>query len=224
MMIQEARWFGRVLSEFADANVYPMLNVGSNTGEYRTKLQPWIDRYVFAQARKRNQEVKHLDLQAAPGVDLVGDLQNKDFLEHVARMQFKSVFCSNLLEHVPNREEIARILVRIVPPGGCLFVSCPHRFPYHPDPIDTMFRPNTDELAELFPGTSVVRQEIVRCGTMATFLLRDVGRRPFSFVASACKRLVRRSGDDKQVLTRGGSFLPWMFRRLQATCLVLRKN
>lgn len=224
MLIQEARWFGRVLSELADVEVYPMLNVGSNSAAFRTRDQPWIDRHIFAPAQQRNQAVTHLDLQAAPGVDLVGDLQDPAFLERVAALNFKSVFCSNLLEHVPNREAIAATLLRVLPQGGLLFVSCPYRFPYHPDPIDTMYRPNAQELADLFPGTSVVKQQIVNCGLMATFVLRDVGKRPFATAASICTRLLRRGGEDRQVLARGGSFVPWLHRRIKATCVVLRKN
>jgi hypothetical protein len=223
MMVQEARWFGRVLAEFPDEAIYPMLNVGSNTEKFRAEDQPWIDRYIFAAARARKQTVLHLDLQAAPGVDLVGDLQDPVFLKQVAGMHFRSVFCSNLLEHVPNRERIARTLVDVVPSGGCLFVSCPYRFPYHPDPIDTMYRPDAAELAALFPGTAPVRQDIVSCGIMAGFLLRAVARRPGAFLASLGKRVTRRGEEDRQVIMRGGSLLPWLFRRLQATCVVLRK-
>ncbi|MCS6851724.1 MAG: hypothetical protein NZ700_11215 [Gemmataceae bacterium] len=223
MLIQEARWLGQAMAEAGDA-IYPMLNVGSNTWEFRTRHQPWIDRYLFAPARQRGQVVKHLDLQADHGVDLVGDLTDPAFLRQLAAMEFRSVLCSNLLEHVPNREELAATLVGIVPVGGYLFVSCPYRFPYHPDPIDTMFRPGVEELAALFPGTSVERQAIVDGGRMATLLLRDIARRPMAFAGAVIRRLVRRSAEDRQVITRGASFLPWFFRRVQATCVVLRKR
>ena len=98
-----------------------------------------------------------------------------------------------------------------------------------PDSVQSVLASRIDllpfaEKAALFPGTTAVRHDIVSCGVMATFLLRDVARRPLAFVASLAKRFVRRSREDQQVLTRGASFLPWLFRRLQATCVVLRKT
>ena len=122
--------------------------------------------------------IQHLDIQAQPGVDLVGDLTDLGYLKHLTTLRFRSAFCMNLLEHVTNREQIAAALVEVLPPGGLLFVSVPHRFPYHPDPIDTLYRPDAAELARLFPGTAVVHQENVRCGTLFGYMWDRCRYRP----------------------------------------------
>src|SRR5204863_7553703 len=116
----------------------------------------------------------------AAGVDLVGDLTEPSFLGRLAAMRLRSVFCSNLLEHVPNREEIGRAAVEAVEPGGYLFVSCPNVFPYHPDPIDTMSRPDVDELAALFPDTELVRGDRLGCGTLANYMIAKFSAAPFA--------------------------------------------
>ena len=173
MLLREAQWLGKRISELGDDALYPMLNIGSHTAEFRTREQPWIDKYIFARARSLNLPVVHTDMRPQEGVDLVGDLTDPAFLASVTQKQFRSVFCSNLLEHVPNREEIARALIASVIPGGYIIVSGPYGFPYHPDPIDTMFRPSVEEMAALFPGTSLVRGEIVSCGTLTSYLVRN---------------------------------------------------
>jgi hypothetical protein len=70
--------------------------------------------------------------------------------------------CCNLLEHVSDRMIISEAILSILKPGGYLIATVPYRFPYHEDPIDTMYRPTVAEVAALFPGTSVHKSAIVR--------------------------------------------------------------
>jgi len=222
MLEREAKWLARRVAECGD-RAFPMLNVGSHTAAFRTREQPWIDRFVFAPIRRRGGAVVHLDLQPLPGVDLVGDLTDPVFLARVGAMRFRSIFCSNLLEHVPNREAIGRAAVAAVEPGGHLFVSCPHVFPYHPDPIDTMFRPGVGELAGLFPDTELVRGELLRCGTLATYLAAKFAADPRALVGN----LFARKTQVVRATSRGLSaaeWLPWMWRTFTQVCVVLRKR
>jgi hypothetical protein len=161
MLIQEAHWFRQQLASLEPAQIFPMCNVGSSTAAFRTRDQPWIEEAIFAPVARRGYVVKHLDAKPASGVDIVGDLGDPEFLKRVSCMEFKSVFCSNLLEHVVQRDAICRTLVSIIPSGGHLFISVPFSFPYHPDPIDTGFRPGIEGLAALFSGTRLVRSAIV---------------------------------------------------------------
>ena len=80
MQILEAQWLGDRLAEIADGELFPLLNVGSSTGEFRTTVQPHIDAKVFAPLRARGGKVLHLDIKAAEGVDIVGDLLDPGFL------------------------------------------------------------------------------------------------------------------------------------------------
>ena len=216
MLIEEAKWFGEKISMMDAASVFPMCNVGSSTDEFRKRAQPWIDEYIFKPARENNRIVEHLDIKNAPGVDIVGDLSDGHYLEELRRMRFKSIFCSNVLEHVSNREEISKLLTSILPVGGYLFVSCPFKYPFHPDPIDTMFRPNVDELASMFLGTGICWGDVVTGGTYLDYITR-------AKLANGIVRLFRRStepGGGASVLTH----IPWLFRNFRATCVVLRKN
>lgn len=216
MLIEEARWFGQKIVTMDASSVFPMCNVGSSTDDFRRKEQPWIDEYIFKPARENRQVVKHLDIKDAPGVDIVVDLSDDRTLERLSKMGFRSVFCSNILEHVANREDVSRSLISLIPPGGYLFVSCPLRFPFHPDPIDTMFRPDVGELAGLFPGAQIYCGEIVTGGTYLDYL---TGYK----LAKTLTRLIRppRSNEGAPSLL---SRIPWLFTNLQATCVILRKT
>ena len=219
MLRQEAKWFGRSISNIGASKVYPMCNVGSSTKDFRKEEQPWIDEFIFAPARAKGDLVRHLDITDAPGVDIVGDLTDARFLETLSKIEFRSVFCSNLLEHVFNREDICNVLTARIPAGGDLFVSCPFRFPYHPDPIDTLYRPDVEELASMFPGTRVCAGQVVTCGSYLDYIgYRGLIKRTLRMLVP----FYRPKG-----WLRSLEFIPlipWLFRRFQATCLVLRKE
>lgn len=56
-------------------------------------------------------------------------------------------------------------MLDILPRNAYIFASVPKSFPYHANPIDTMFRPDVVELAGQFPGTTLIEGEILECGT-----------------------------------------------------------
>ena len=68
----------------------------------------------------------------------------------------KTVLCCNMFEHVDDRYKFASICDEVLSPGGYLLITVPHSYPYHLDPIDTMFRPSVDEIAKLFPYYELV--------------------------------------------------------------------
>jgi hypothetical protein len=218
MLIQEAHWFRQQLASLEPAHIFPMCNVGSSTAAFRTQDQPWIEEAIFAPIARQGYVVEHLDAKPASGVDIVGDLGNPEFLKRVSGMQFKSVFCSNLLEHVVERDAICRTLLSVITSGGFLFISVPFSFPYHPDPIDTRFRPNVGELAALFPGTRLVRSAIVVGDTFLKLRSRD----PITFALTLTRCLLPFYKPVGWWRNRG--YLPWFFRHVSATCVVLRKQ
>ncbi len=218
MLIEEAEWFAHQFGAFAQSEVFPMCNVGSSTKLFRTQDQPWIDKLLFAPLSSGGRIVKHLDMKPDPGVDIVGDLGNPEFLHHVASMEFKSVFCSNLLEHVVERIAICRTLCSIIPSAGFLFISVPFSFPYHPDPIDTGFRPTVEELVALFPGTRIVRSAVV----VGETFLKLRSHHPMTFTLTLFRCLFPFYRPVGWWRNRG--YLPWFFRRVSATCVVLRKD
>jgi hypothetical protein len=223
MLPREAHWFGRRLREFPEEALYPMLNIGSHTTEFRTREQPWIDRHLFAEARKKGLSITHTDIRPDDGVDLVGDLTDSQFIDNVRSRQFRSVVCTNLLEHLPNREVIAYAVTQCVVPGGYLLISVPHIFPYHPDPIDTMYRPNVAELASVFPGTSIIRGEELPCGTLVHFMLNKLLADPLALF----RNLYRRKKQVVQQTEQGLSarqWVPWLWTTFITTCLILKRD
>src|SRR5260221_388514 len=103
MLIPEAKWFAARMKGLSDAALFPMLNLGSQTGTFRRNEQPWLERHVLQPLQRRG-KVVHSDMQAGEGIDLSGDLSNPAFRERLRGMGFQSIICSNLLEHVANRD------------------------------------------------------------------------------------------------------------------------
>ena len=164
MLAVESKWIKMILDRFPPEEVSPVLNVGSSTEHFRKHVQAHIDRNVFAPLRARKCAVVHLDLKAADGVDVVGDLTEPVFQARMKSQAVRLVMCSNLLEHIPDehRTTLCHAISEVILPGGYLLVTVPQSYPYHPDPIDTMFRPAPGELAAYFPGLDVVEAQLVQ--------------------------------------------------------------
>jgi hypothetical protein len=176
MNFLESKWLGERLAKVSSEDLFPLLNVGSSTLEFRTNTQSYIEENIFAPLRARGGRVIHLDIKPAPGVDLVGDLFDPVFLKAVSELKVRSVILSNVLEHVKNRQEICDVVMNVLQPGGYLFVTGPHRYPYHPDPIDTMFRPSIDQVHALFPESEVVEGAIIDSGNWRQWNVAERGR------------------------------------------------
>ncbi|MDI6779690.1 MAG: hypothetical protein QME25_05800 [Bacteroidota bacterium] len=114
MLIAEAKWLGQNIFSTEPDKIFPMLNIGSSTEEFRKIDQPWIDEHITAPAKKNNFKIINADIKKEEGVDIV-------------------------LEHMTNREQFCDSILSATPPGGYIFVSCPYKYPYHPDPIDTKY-------------------------------------------------------------------------------------
>jgi SAM-dependent methyltransferase len=103
----------------------------------------------------------HADMKKAAGVDLAGDVFDPHYRATLAAARPASVLCCNMIEHVTDRRQLAKICQQIVRPGGYLIISVPYSFPYHPDPIDTYFRPSPSQLTSLFPDCEVIASNTV---------------------------------------------------------------
>jgi hypothetical protein len=147
-----------------DYAIFPLLNIGSSTLEFRTQIQPHIEQNMFGPLRARGGSVYHLDVKSAPGVDIVGDLLDPAFLKKIIQLKIRAAIVSNLLEHVTLRQQICDVVMNILPPGGYLFISGPQKYPYHADPIDTMFRPTIDEVHAHFPETKIIDSAVINSG------------------------------------------------------------
>lgn len=160
----EVKWFRNKLDKYVEDGA-TIINVGSSTGVYRRKVKPHIHRDLFEPLAARNITVIHVDFKEDEGVDLVGDITNPSFVETLRQYHPAAVMCNNVLEHVENRKAFCEAIIDILPSDAYIFASVPKKYPFHPDPIDTMFRPDVNELAAKFPGTTLTEGEILECGT-----------------------------------------------------------
>lgn len=214
MLENEATWIAATLAELPDEGLSPLVNIGSGTRAFREQTQAFIHDRIFAPLEKRHVAVLHQDLKQQEGVDVAGDLYDPALAEQVRAAKPKAVLCSNVLEHVTDPAGFCRILTGLMPQGGWLLLTVPHSYPYHADPIDTLFRPTPEDLAALLPGCRLVRGEIIDCGSYRDqvarrpwLLLRHLFRLPFPFLSY---RKWRRS----MVKLR------WLVRPYQASCVL----
>jgi hypothetical protein len=218
MFREEAKWLANMIYSLNPNSVFPMLNIGSSNKKFREQEQPWIDELLFKPARTKGYSVIHTDIKNDIGVDIVGDLCSLDFLKKLSEMNIQSVICSNLLEHINNREEISKIISSIVPKNGYLFVTVPYKYPYHCDPIDTMFRPNIQELSSLFPDFKIVNGEILPGG----YLVKSTTTTPILYTLAMLIRLIL---PIYQPLRWFDSlkYALWLFKDISVSCVVLKK-
>jgi SAM-dependent methyltransferase len=218
MLITEANWFARQIDRL-DLPANPLvLNLGSQTEEFVRDSQPWLETVFLASLRRRGARIVNVDLQQAPGVDLVGNLMDPAFQGRLASMRPAVFVVCNVLEHVADPRLLAAAIAAVFGPGTLLLVSCPREYPYHPDPIDNGLRPSVAELAGLFPGLEIVAGEVVPDHPYLSYLRRQPGLW-LRKLARLLLPFINFAGW-KQTLT----FLPWWFRRFSATCLILRQR
>ena len=67
--------------------------------------------------------------------------------------------CCNVLEHLTDRRPLLEAFGSLVAPSAHLIVTVPRRFPYHADPIDTMYRPTVADLGAELSGFTLVSGE-----------------------------------------------------------------
>jgi hypothetical protein len=218
MFREEAKWLANIIYSLNPNSVFPMLNIGSSNKKFREQEQPWIDELLFKPARSKGYSVIHTDIKNDIGVDLVGDLCNVDFLKQLSEMNIQSVICSNLLEHINNREEISKIISSIVPKNGYLFVTVPYKYPYHCDPIDTMFRPNIQELSSLFPDFKIVNGEILPGG----YLVQSTTTTPILYTLAMLIRLMLPIYQPLRWVD-SLKYALWLFKDISVSCVVLKK-
>jgi hypothetical protein len=159
MMRCDAEWLGRTLAAFSNEELSPILNLGSSTRHFRTVKQPHIQRLVFGPLEARGVRVIHSDLKVDDGVDVSGNIFEDAVFAKLKAMRPRAIICTHMLEHVRVRQELTQRIVNLLPEGGHFFVTVPSSYHEHHDPIDTMFRPTPQELADLFEGQEIVEKE-----------------------------------------------------------------
>ena len=217
MFEQEAVWVSEALSQIDAPVLSPLLNIGSSSLAFRTVAQPFIQARLFAPLAARGVEVVHADLKAEPGVDLTCDILSEAGFAAAKAVGARSLLLCNLLEHVLDPAAFARRCWDLIEPGGAIVVTVPRSYPFHRDPIDTLWRPTPAEITALFPRAEVLAAAIIDTGSYwdkvrvrPWILLRPLIRLPFPFLGLT--RWKRSLGK-----------LYWLVRPYRTSVVMLRK-
>ena len=106
-----------LLSEHCRGRV---LDAGAGRGAYRDLLLRYADDYVG------------IDIGSSRATSLVGDAQRLPLIDQ----SFDTVFCSQVLEHVPQPWLALAEFRRVLKPGGKLILTVPHLSWLHNEPHD----------------------------------------------------------------------------------------
>ncbi len=145
MFKEESVYLRAILSKLLEkSKIISVLDVGSSTLTFRTKIQPFIEENIFSLLKTC--QVYHLDAKAGEGIDIVLDATELFTLN----MSFDLVICTNLLEHVTDIGKTVIGLAKVTKNDGYLLITVPYKYIYHADPIDNFFRPSENDLSKLF--------------------------------------------------------------------------
>jgi SAM-dependent methyltransferase len=119
------------------------IDLGAGLSRYKWMITPRATTY------------KTMDIQAFPGIDVVGDVLAPPFPD----ASFDTALSMHVLEHVREPWTAITQMARILRPGGMAIVSVPFVYPHHADPHD-YFRFSEDGIRSLFERAGM---EIVLC-------------------------------------------------------------
>jgi len=220
----ESRFIGALLNGLPTDQISPLLNLGSSTLRFRQVDYPHIDREIFSPLQRRGVEVIHSDLKEDEGVDIAGNIYDPAIQEKVRSVGARIIICCNIMEHVTDPLEFARIAASLIPAGGMILVTVPYSYPFHPDPIDTYFRPSPGEVARLFEGLELVEARVVEDTTYLHDLLQEKRAAQLlrHFASHGVKFFLPFTGFTSWK-ARYHRYL-WLFRCYKVSCALLRKQ
>jgi SAM-dependent methyltransferase len=129
------------------------LDAGAGRLSYRGVIRAAADVY-FA-----------VDVQPWEGLSAAGSVMELPFQDAV----FDSLFCSQVLEHVPEPQRALHEFYRCLKPGGCVVISVPHLAYLHNEPHD-YFRYTKHGLRVLLEKAGFEIIQIQAAGGLLSFL------------------------------------------------------
>lgn len=230
MLYEEAKWVGeKGLKHFDSGRM--ILNIGSSSRELREVAQPHMYEFIFKPLEEQDIDVTHTDIVDTDGVDLVGDLTDPEFITLLSNHTYDGAFCCNLLEHLEDRAPIIGAVSELLPVGSKLILTVPHNYPYHLDPIDTLYRPTVDELCQAFPQFKMIEGEILngrrhlQSGGLTIYhvnYFQQLKSQPKLFMKLVARSFVPFYKPKMWWITVKD--LCKMFRKFSVTCVVLEKK
>ncbi|HEX2383454.1 MAG TPA: hypothetical protein VHI95_12505, partial [Acidimicrobiales bacterium] len=103
-----------------------------------------------------------------------------------------------------------------------LVLTVPRGFPYHADPIDTMYRPSVADLTADLSGFKLVIGDEVACGTLWAYL-RDAPDARASLMSGVRNALRRTRGSDVAGQSTGPGAARYLLRQTSVTCAVFER-
>jgi hypothetical protein len=222
MLRNEAAWLQQQLAALPLSSLDPLLSLGSGGTDFRDGKQPWIGQRVYAPLEQRSIRVVHHEFVPSPGVDVAGDLVDAAFLDGLSALETRAVICCNVLEHLVDREPLLKAFESLVAPGASLVLTVPRGFPYHADPIDTMYRPSVADLTADLSGFKLVIGDEVACGTLWAYL-RDAPDARASLMSGVRNALRRTRGSDVAGQSTGPGAARYLLRQTSVTCAVFER-
>jgi len=218
MFVTEAKWILSEIKKLDKNEKFPILNIGSATLIARKRGNPSSYDLLY-KALEDEGKVIHTDIQKGEGIDITGDITDKTFVEHLKKIDAKLILCNNLLEHIEIPQRICSSILEIASVGSYILLSVPYRYPYHYDPIDTMFRPTPEQIHKMFPETEIVSKEIVKCTRTYLDMLKNDKR----LAAIIFFRSLLPFYKPKMWWNTVG-YLPNLFKKFEVSCVLLRKR
>lgn len=214
----ESLWWSNKLNALPTDAISPLINIGSSTEHYRKVTCPYIDKNIFRPLKSKGVKVVHLDLKEGSGVDVIGDVTTPSVQREILPHSPRAILCTNFLEHVVDRDLVCTSIGRLLPVGGLAMISVPRSYPYHPDPIDTRFRPDATEIAQAMQKFVMKDHAEIAFGNYLDQILSKpwlVARDSFLLVGGVTKR------DRWRVLFSNYGYL---VRNFSVTCAILEKT
>jgi hypothetical protein len=166
MLIKEAKKINEYIETFLKDKKGIAINIGSSTADFIDISQPYI-RNLVLNPLSLNFKILNIDIKNQEGVDLVADFTTPEGQQSIASLNGNLYLISNLLEHIPDYNLGIQSIIKLLNSGDVLILSGPKSFPYHPDPIDNMFRPSLKVLQSYFETEfEIINLEIVKSGTV----------------------------------------------------------
>ena len=162
------------------------INLGSGDIDRLLQHKPWMDAEIFAPLRAKGVRITHSDFEPFSGVNISVDLTNRESVATLVSTESrKCVLICNVLEHVPSqqRQTIISNVEQALSAGDYLVISVPHKYPYHADPIDTMYRPHIDDLEAELTTSCIMKTEVI-----SNNYLQEIRQMPFD---KCCRKLLK---------------------------------
>jgi|SaaInlStandDraft_1057018.scaffolds.fasta_scaffold117385_2 hypothetical protein len=166
MFYEEAKKIGGMLEAYNEDELNPILEIGSSTSDFRKFVKPHIHEYIHSKIIDRNIKIIYSDLKEDSGNtnvedQIIGDIFDEKVFQKMLSTKPKCILLCNILEHVKDVDAVCKKVLEILQPGSLIICTVPYSFPYHPDPIDNLFRPNPKQLTKKFTNVEIISEEVI---------------------------------------------------------------